>query len=82
MHESADCRITSGGGGRTRDTRLMNALQSVVTPQSDSSLHQPPDSGCINGCTGDAELARVVAAWPALPGPLKAAVLALVDANR
>jgi hypothetical protein len=30
----------------------------------------------------DADLARVVAAWPRLPGHIKAAVLALVEAGR
>jgi hypothetical protein len=30
----------------------------------------------------DPDLARVAAAWPDLPGPIKAAVLALVQAAR
>jgi hypothetical protein len=31
------------------------------------------------GSESDADLARVVAAWPSLAGPLKAAILALVN---
>jgi hypothetical protein len=30
----------------------------------------------------DADLAALVAAWPTLPGPIKAAIRALVDASR
>ena len=45
-----------------------------------------PPPGCTAGCTGeqseggipDAELAALVAAWPTLPEPIKAAIRALL----
>jgi hypothetical protein len=30
----------------------------------------------------DADLARIISAWPTLPAPIKAAVLALLDAAK
>ena len=49
-------------------------------------MRPAPPAGCSAGCSdrqaeggiGDADLAALVAAWPTLPEPLKAAIRALV----
>jgi len=43
-------------------------------PETDPGAQHPP--------AADAELARVVAAWDTLSGPIKAAILAMIDAAR
>jgi hypothetical protein len=54
----------------------------------DGKLRQTPSrsaakSGAVetNATPIDADLARVMAAWPALPEPIRRAVLALIDAG-
>ena len=57
---------------------------------SDSALRLTNDTGCSAGCSDprseggipDAELAALVAAWPTLPEPIRAAIRALIGAAR
>jgi hypothetical protein len=51
----------------------------VANDSPGKELGAPPASGCTDGCT-DPDLARVLEAWPTLPEPIRAAVLALVQA--
>jgi hypothetical protein len=47
-----------------------NSLASWLAPEAKNRLPQPP---------ADADLARVVEAWPSLPEAIRRAVLALVE---
>jgi hypothetical protein len=50
-------------------------------PANASDRGEPSLTGPLTGAPEvDADLARVVAAWPALPAALKAAVLAVIRA--
>jgi hypothetical protein len=53
-----------------------------VTATTDDTLGQSLDNGAHNGAQIDAELARVLNAWPKLPTALKAGILAMIDAAR
>jgi len=67
----------------------------VVTSCVFNTLRHISNLGCTNGCTtcceslkldgtrlqADRDLARVNAAWLKLPGPLKAAILAIIDSQ-
>ena len=77
-------------GTRTRNLRIDSPERSPpkhYEKQRDTPL---TDSGCTAGCTRREDnpkgelpdgLARVVAAWPTLPEPLRRAVLAMIDAT-
>ena len=80
----------SGGGTRTPDTRIMipppacrnEHSQQHVTESADGVLpeNRPSQSNC--SLPEDADFARLMEAWPGLPGHVRAAVMALVDAAR
>jgi hypothetical protein len=66
--------------------RLMNPLISNCNSNSDIYLGHGGPIGCSAGCSDttneggihDADLAALIAAWPTLPVPIKAAIRALV----
>ena len=77
-------------GSRTRKLRIDSPERSI--PEHYEKQHDTPltDFGCTAGCTRREDepkggrpdgLARVVAAWPTLPEPLRRAVLAMIDAT-
>ena len=64
---------------RTGDVQLGNAAVAAAKDKQDNDLRQA--DGTLTARlqeNADPDLARVVAAWPALPEHIKAAVLALV----
>ncbi len=68
----------------------MSPLRRSLNPNVLKPLTANPPSGCTAGCTGeqseggiaDADLAALVAVWPTLSEPIKAAIRALVGASR
>jgi hypothetical protein len=61
-----------------------SVLDFATTSSADRNLrHNLPGespTGCTNGCTGDADLARLIAHWATLPAHIRAAIVALLDA--
>ena len=52
-------------------------------------LTDAPPNACTNACTddadpvhSDADLQQVIAAWPDLPEPLRAGILAMIQASK
>ena len=82
--------MNEGDGGRTRNLRSDSPPSPVRNPNTAKQLTAIAAGGCSAGCSGeqseggipDAELAALVAAWPTLPEPIKAAIRALVGAAR
>ena len=78
--------ISEGDGTRTRNHRIDSPTASHSKPKQDKQFTAINDAGCTTGSTseqGDAaivdpELAALVAAWPTLPAPIKAAIRALL----
>ena len=76
---------SSGGGTRTPDTRIMIPLPdrhkskaaNVETPINKRRAHPLP----IDTRQGDAGLTALVAAWPTLPEPIRAGIVAMVKAT-
>jgi hypothetical protein len=77
------------GDGRIEATGTSNDASSVVNKDLRQAYRQPNSpsaakSGAANSGTGpqgaaaDPDLARIIAAWPALPGHIKSGVLALI----
>jgi len=73
---------SSGGWDRTSDTRLMKPSASVSNPLSvNTSGESPPRlAPVLAPSPSDPELTRLVAAWPMLPGNIRAATMALLGA--
>ena len=71
-----------------QDLNLNKESQNLNAPNAKSipisALQQATDAGCSGerreGGITDPELARVVAAWPTLPEPIRRAMLALIRA--
>ena len=79
-------------GGTGPELGDVNHSQCMVCDNRETEAKQDaeavgaPDGvgGCNSAscpCVGDAELTRLVAAWPTLPAAIRARVLALVDAT-
>jgi hypothetical protein len=76
------CRIrTTLDRVYSRSTALAKRQRNAVLPgiSSDSATHTQPLTLPL---ALDAELGRVVAAWPDLPAPIRAAMLALIGVER
>jgi hypothetical protein len=68
---------SSGDWDRTSDTRHMKDRATVVSACADNQVgrqHEPLTASL----RVDADLSRLIVAWPTLPGHIKAAVLALL----
>jgi hypothetical protein len=73
-------------GTRTRNHRIDSPVKPRCKPNPHKAVTPSADSGCSAGCSDqrsegdipDADLAALVAAWPTLPDPIKAAIRALV----
>ena len=75
-----------------QDLNLNKESQNLNAPNDKSisvhALYEVASAGCSAGCSDqrtegcitDHELARVVAAWPDLPEPIRRAVLAMIEA--
>lgn len=78
-------KFSSGGGVRTRDLGLMKDKAADTTPISISNLHHKSNSLApqlapeAENQPIDPGLTQLIAAWPALPPHIRAAVLALVE---
>src|SRR5687768_12464594 len=79
----------TGGGNRTHTVvpaRIMIPRSETRKARTDTNLHPPipPDSPHLHhdARQTDPNLAAIAAAWPTLPEPIKAAILALVQAAR
>ncbi len=82
-----NCQVRPVGFEPTT-TRLKVSNARIATPDDDSTLRQTDSAGAVPGAvTGeseggtDPELARILAAWPTLPEPLRRAMLAMIDAT-
>jgi len=60
------------------------------TPDSPKNTHNPESGGAESGASGaqtpptppaDPALTRLVEAWPTLPDPIRAGILAMIDAS-
>ena len=75
-------KASSGGRDRTGDSRLMKPKDSSHNPCGDITSDNPPLPLALALAQAeliDADLARLVSAWPTLPPHIKAAVTALVQ---
>ncbi len=86
QHRPASIRMNEGDGGRTRNLRSDSPPSLLVNPRESKHFPSSTPSGCTAGCTKeqsegglpDADLAALVAVWPTLPEPIKAAIRALL----
>jgi hypothetical protein len=62
----------------TRDPQIHSLKTARPNTFSDQASGADPITGCSAGCSEPLDLTRVRAAWPNLPDPIKAAILALV----
>ena len=82
------CDPSEDDGTRTRNHRSDSSPLTLRKPLAEPPVTPPTPVGCSAGCSDarrdgaapDSELARVVAAWPTLPDPIRRAMLALADA--
>jgi integrase len=74
--------VSSGGGIRTPDTRIMIPLRSTTQTPVPAKPSRPIDDRqslpVPYGLDSPPNLAEIVAAWPDLPEPIRAGVMALV----
>jgi hypothetical protein len=77
---------SEGDGTRTRNHRIDSLPKPRRKPKPRKAVTPSAGSGCSAGCSGqrseggilDADLAALVAAWPTLSDPIRAAIRALV----
>jgi len=72
-----------GEGTRTPDNQIHSAAVPSQKELENTEISSADDAACCPACRTepeDADLARVVAAWPDLPEAIRRAVLALLDA--
>ena len=85
-HHLASSVTSEGDGTRTRNHRIDSPHTSNSKAGIDNQIASTVLVGCSAGCSEDrdegglvdADLAALVAAWPMLPKPIKAAIRALV----
>ena len=65
---------------RPGETRKLPQSQEYTELTAGSVNHG--DADCSEKCTTDANLARVIAAWPTLSAPIRTALAAMVEAAR
>ena len=68
--------LSSEGGTRTPDTRIMIPMVNVKTVEK----HAHSDSSAAAGAAVDTDLLTIVEQWPELPSVMKAGILAMVRA--
>ena len=74
---------SSGGGTRTPDTRIMIQHGYIDNGNQDNDLREIEKPRAAPGAavvTANPDLAAVLSAWPNLPDPIKAGILAMVKA--
>ena len=74
----------AGDGARTHDSHVGNLEPSILKLHSGNDLHPETPSACCPACrtpAEDADLGRIVEAWPNLPPAIKAGIMALVQAS-
>jgi hypothetical protein len=72
-------------GARTPDFQIHSLTTTAHNQPPDKDLSPDAPSACRPACRTapeDPDLARLIGAWPALPDPIRRAVLTLVDAAR
>ena len=76
--------LRAGDGARTHDSHVGNVEPSILKLHSGNDLHPETPSACCPACrtpAEDADLGRIVEAWPNLPPAIKAGIMALVQAS-
>ena len=84
QHQPASVCIRAGDGARTHDSHVGNLEPSILKLHSGNDLHPETPSACCPACrtpAEDADLGRIVEAWPNLPPAIKAGIMALVQAS-
>ena len=87
-HRPASNRTNGASRIRTENQGIMSPLLPVPNPIPDLPFTSNSVAGCTAGCTSkksegeipDAELAALLAAWPTLSVPIRAAIRALIGA--
>jgi len=76
--------ISSGGGTRIPDTRMMipSAMCKFPEKHAPSQARAAPDAAEESGTLIDADLRAIIERWAELPDPVKAGILAMVRAVR
>jgi hypothetical protein len=86
LHQVASVCFELPGLDSNQDKESQNPHMPRRKPKPHKTVTPSADSGCSAGCSDqrseggipDADLAALVAAWPTLPDPIKAAIRALV----
>ena len=87
-HRPASIRSKLPGLDSNQDKESQNLLAPDRKSRQENDLRADADACCTTGCTGeqgeggttDPDLRRLVAAWPTLPEPIRAAIRALLGA--
>ena len=58
---------------------LSGERRNSLPDKTSSTASRRPDRARTKALQADADLARIIAAWPALPEPIRRAMLALAD---
>ena len=85
-HRSASSCTSEGAGDRTQDPQIKSLTVQNRNVLQDNTLQQQPTIGRSagrsddenEGGNDDPDLSRLVAAWPTLAEPLKAAIRAMI----
>ncbi len=86
LHRSASSCTSEGAGDRTQDPQIKSLTVPNHNVLQDNTLQQQPTIGRSagrsddesEGGNDDPDLSRLVAAWPTLAEPLKAAIRAMI----
>jgi hypothetical protein len=88
LHRPASIGMSEDDGTRTRNHRIDSPIISCSKANSSKQITTDDGARCSAGCSDlqgegdihDADLARLMNAWPTLPEPIKAAIRALIGA--
>ena len=88
LRRSASSCTSEGAGDRTQDPQIKSQSVPIHNVLQDSTLQQSTpigrsagrSEGTNEGGNDDPDLSRLIAAWPTLPEPIKAAIRALLGA--
>ena len=86
QHRSASSCTSEGAGDRTQDQQIKSLPVLLRNQLQDNTLQQPMTIGRSAGRSDDEseggndepDLSRLIAAWPTLAEPLKAAIRAMI----
>jgi hypothetical protein len=76
--------LSEGDGTRTRNHRIDSPTEAHQKEPENTEISPVETSACRPACRtepADADLERVVAAWPDLPDAIRRAVLALIGSS-